>query len=44
MKPAEAANRGMMTLLKRAIEFYHTDPESEPVVTKWKTMIALPVK
>ena len=27
-----------------SFEFYHTDPESEPNVTKWKTLIAFPMK
>jgi effector-binding domain-containing protein len=27
-----------------SFEFYHTDPESEPNITKWKTVIALPLK
>ena len=27
-----------------SFEFYHTDPESEPNVTKWQTLIAFPMK
>ena len=27
-----------------SFEFYHTDPQSEPNVTKWKTLIAFPLK
>jgi effector-binding domain-containing protein len=27
-----------------SFEFYHTDPESEPNITKWETLIAFPMK
>lgn len=27
-----------------SFEFYHTDPQTEPNVTKWKTLIAFPLK
>ena len=27
-----------------SFEFYYTDPESEPNITKWQTLIAFPLK
>jgi hypothetical protein len=26
-----------------SFEFYHTDPETEPNITKWETLIAFPL-
>ncbi len=43
-KLMEYIDKNQLSVKWEPIEFYHTDPQSEPNVLKWKTVIAFPLK
>jgi effector-binding domain-containing protein len=40
----EYFEREGLTMTMEAFEFYYTDPRTEPLTTKWQTLIAMPLK